>query len=428
MTGVISRREFLVAGGCAVAESKLAAGQERNRRVYAYVSSWTSGGNGAGGGGGIHVFSVDERDGSLKLLSSVAPELNAGYVCVSPDGRFLYATDERKDFGGRAGAGGGVIAFAIDQRDGSLTELNSQPSMGAFPAYVAIDKAGSRVVVANHASYDTIAQLVREQNGSRRLENTYDDASVAMFPVSADGHLDSACEVAVLERGHAVGWNKDSGLDAAFRASAHAHSVNFDPSGEFVLACDKGTDRIYVYRVDQKGCAFRQVNILSTPPRTAPRHSAFHPTLPYVFVINELEPSLSSFSFDAKSGELQAIQTVPTVAKNAVNAGGKRSMPADIHVHPNGRFVYGSTRGNNTIAIFQIDEASGRMTAVDEISTLGATPRGFNFDPSGKFLFVGNQDSNTVVTFAVDGETGRMTLTGARVDVPRPVCIRFAFL
>ena len=428
MSGAISRREFIVAGVCAVAESRLAVGQERKGKLYAYVSSWTSQGNGAGGGGGIHVFAMDERDGSLKALSSVAPELNAGYVCVSPNGRFLYATDERKDFGGRAGAGGGVVGFAIDQRDGSLTQLDAQLSMGAFPAYIAVDRTGSRVVGANHASYDTIAQLERGHDGLRRLENAYDDASVAMFSVSADGRLDAACDVAVLERGHASGWEKDSGLDAVFRASPHAHSVNFDPSGQFVLACDKGTDRIYAYRVGSKGCVLKQVEVLVTPPRTAPRHSSFHPTLPYVFVINELEPSLSSFSFDVKSGDLKAIQTVLTVAKDAVNRGGRRSMPADVHVHPNGRFVYASTRGNDTIAIFRIDEANGKMTAVDEVSTHGATPRGFNFDSSGRFLLVGNQDSNTVVTFAADPESGRLTATGATVDVPRPVCIRFAVL
>jgi 6-phosphogluconolactonase len=381
-----------------------------------------------GGGGGIHVFAVDPRDCSLKALSSVAPELNAGYICISPDGRYLYATDERKDFGGKPGAGGGVVSFAIDQQDGSLTRLSSQRSMGAFPAYIAIDRTGSRVVTSNHGSYDTVAQLARTREGVLHLENTYDDATIAMFSPSSAGLLGDACDVAVLERGHAAGWEDESGLDAIFRASPHAHSVNFDPSAQFVLACDKGTDRIYVYRIEAKGCALKQVKVVATPMGTAPRHSAFHPRLPYVFVINELQPSLSSFSFDAKTGDLQAIQTIPTVAKDAINRGGKRSMPADVHVHPNGRFVYGSTRGNDTIAIFRIDEATGRMTALDEVSTRGATPRGFNFDPSGRFVLVGNQDSNTVVTFAVDPESGQMSPTGAMVEVPRPVCIRFAVL
>jgi 6-phosphogluconolactonase (cycloisomerase 2 family) len=276
--------------------------------------------------------------------------------------------------------------------------------------------------------YDTVAQLARTREGALHLENTYDDATIAMFSPSSAGLLGEACDVAILERGQAVGWESESGLDAIFQASPHAHSVNFDPSNQFVLACDKGTDRIYVYRIEDKGCALTQVKVVETPTGTAPRHSAFHPRLPYVFVINELQPSLSSFSFDAKTGDLQAIQTVATVAKDAINRAGKRSMPADIHVHPNGRFVYGSTRGNDTIAIFRIDEATGKITAVDEVSTQGATPRGFNFDPSGRFLLVGNQDSNTVVSFAVDPESGRMSPTGATVDVPRPVCIRFSVL
>lgn len=423
----ISRRNFLIMGACAAAEAGSISAQARKQRAFAYVSSWTSGPNGAGEGGGIHIYAANLADGSLSHLSSVESGLNAGYICISPDGQFLYATDERKDYGGRRGSGGGVLSFAIDPQTGLLTRLDLRPSMGTFPAYICIDKTGSRVVTANHGSYDAIAQ-VRRDGGVVHLENSYDDATVSMFSVTPAGLLNPACAVAMLERGPALGWEKETGLDAVFQASPHAHSVNFDQSNRFVLACDKGSDHIYVFGVGGDRCGLKLVKAFATPPGSAPRHSAFHPRLPYVFVVNELKPSLTSFAFDATTGDLKAIQTVSTVANDAIDRGGKRSMPADIRIHPNGRFVYASTRGNNTIAIFRIDETTGRMTPVGEVSTLGETPRAFNFDPSGRFIFAGNQDSNTVVSFAVDPEGGRMTATGAKVEVPRPVCIKFLLI
>ena len=162
--------------------------------------------------------------------------------------------------------------------------------------------------------------------------------------------------------------------------------------------------------------------MLKSEPGIAPRHSSFHPRLPFVYVVNERQSSLSCYRYDAKTADINLVETVPTIpADYKMN-----SSPADVHVHPNGRFVYSSNRGHNSIAIFRIDEASGRMALVDIVSTQGATPRGFQFEPSGRFLFAGNQGTGNVVTFAVDGETGKMTPTGAKAEVPRPVCIQFA--
>jgi 6-phosphogluconolactonase len=164
--------------------------------------------------------------------------------------------------------------------------------------------------------------------------------------------------------------------------------------------------------------------VLKTEPGIAPRHSSFHPRLPYVFVVNERQSSLSCYRYDANTADINLVQTIPTIpADYAMN-----NSPADVHVHPNGTFVYSSNRGHNSIAIFRIDEATGRMTLVDIVSTQGSTPRGFNFEPGGRFLFAANQGTGSIVTFAVDGESGRLAPTGAKVDVPRPVCVQFATL
>lgn len=426
----MSRREFVAITGAGLVGSAVSLkspAAERPSQLYAYASSWTramsqtfgfSGLDNGNAGGGIHVFAVDMADGSLTRLSKVAPELNCGYICISPNGKFLYATDERKDFGGNPGAGGGVHAFSIDPADGSLTHVNSHASMGAFPAYICIDATGLRVVTANHGSYDSVIKTVMHR-AQAELETVYDDGVVAMFSVAQNGALEATCDVSVLEAGHGPG--------GFLQGSCHPHSVNFDPGNRYLLACDKGADRIYVYSFDPASGTLGTRQMFSSAPGTAPRHSAFHPRLPYVFIINELEASLTSFWFDSKTGAIRPIETVATIP-SGLQSRGLKNMPADIRIHPNGKFVYGSTRGNNSIAIFELDEATGKLTTVDIVASGGMTPRAFNFEPSGKYLFAANQESNNIVTFAVDAATGKITQTDAKAEIERPVCLKFTKL
>jgi len=420
----VSRRDFIAMSGAVAIDAAIGHAQPSEKRLYAFVSSWTSGPNGGGDGGGIHVFSFDEEVGSLRLLSSIAPELNAGYICLSPDGKRLYSTDERKDAGHQPGAGGAVVAFEVDPTTAALKRLDTVPSMGAFPAFISVAPDGSCVAVANHGSYDATTRVVQEA-GRPEVQRLYDDASVALFPAGKD-QLSPASDVAVFAQQHAKGWEHETGLDAIFQASPHAHSVNFDPAGRHLLACDKGADRIYVYRLEENGPRLKQLSVFDAPPGTAPRHSAFHPNRPYVFVINELMATMSSYRI-TPPGALEFIQTVPTVSGNAVPSG-KRNMPSDVHVHPSGRFVYGSTRGEDSIASFSVDLETGRLSPFELVSTLGSTPRGFNLSPDGRYLLVGNQDSNEVRTFRVDSDTGRLQPIGAKAEIPRPVCIKFSYL
>lgn len=418
--GKLSRRELFVLTGAGLAGATVAtAFPAPERAVYAYVSSWTKGPGGAGGGGGISVFTANMNDGSLTLVSKTGPEfdsLNGGNICVSPDGRFLYATNERNNLDGKLGAGGGVLAFAINGNDGSLTHLNTQLSMGVDPCFIVIDSTGSRVLVANHGRGNPVVRVVKS-NGVPEIEDLYDDGSVSMFAVKPDGSLEPACDVAVFERTH--------GLDPIAQSNAHAHSVNFDPSNRFAIACDVGADHIYVYRIDPGSRTLADGRAFPTPPGKAPRHSAVHPRLPYFFITNERESSLSSYHFDSKTGEVRPIQTVATVP---TGYSGPHNAPADIRLHPNGKFVYGSNRGHDSIAIFKIDEVTGQMIPVDIVQTLGMNPREFNFEPSGKYLFVGNLDSNQIVAFTVDPDSGKLTPTGAKAEVPKPACVHFVML
>jgi 6-phosphogluconolactonase len=412
----VSRRNFLAVLGAGLVAGAARAQGQSGKRLFAYVASWTSGpGIGVGNGGGISVFSVDMATGALAPVMRTGPEfdrMNTGYLAVNPNGRFLYATNEVESYDTEYG-GGAVLTFAINQADGTITHAGTQPSMGVWPAYISIDKAGFRVTVANHGNYDPSVRVVKK-NGVPEIEKVWDDGTVALLPVKADGTLDRASDVAVLERIQSV--------DKVTQRSAHAHSVNWDPGQRLVVVCDKGCDRVYTYRAADGSRMLVQGTALDTEPGIAPRHSSFHPRLPYVYIVNERQSSLSSYRYDAQTADIRLVQTIPTIPADYT----MNNSPADVHVHPNGRFVYSSNRGHNSIAIFRIDEASGRMTLAGIVPTQGVTPRGFNFDPTGRFLFAANQGTGNIVTFAVDGESGKLTPTGAKVDVPRPVCVQFA--
>ena len=418
MNNDLSRRHFITMVGAGLMAATPTLHAQSGKRLFAYVASWTSGpGIGVGNGGGISVFSVDAATGALAPVMRTGQEfdkMNAGYLAVNPNGRFLYATNEVESYDNEYG-GGAVLTFAINQADGSIAHVGTQPSMGVWPAYISIDKAGSRVTVANHGNYDPSVRVVRK-NGVPEIEKVWDDGTVALLPVKADGTLERASDVAVLERTQSV--------DKVTQRSAHAHSVNWDPSQRMVVVCDKGCDRVYTYRVANGSRMLESGKVLKTEPGIAPRHSSFHPRLPYVFVVNERQSSLSCYRYDANTADISLVQTIPSIPADYT----MNNSPADVHVHPNGKFVYSSNRGHNSIAIFHIDEASGRMTLVDIASTQGSTPRGFNFEPTGRFLFAANQGTGSIVTFAVDGESGKLMPTGAKVDVPRPVCVQFAML
>ena len=412
----LSRRELLAAGGIALAGASVAQAFQAPPKLYAFVSSWTKGPFGQGGGGGITVFTVNRADGSLTQVAKTSAEfdgVSGGNLCISPDGRFLYCTNEMPNLGGKAGAGGGVLSFAINRGNGSLTHLNTLPSMGVNPCFVIIDKTGQRVLVANHGDFVKAVRVVK-RNGVPVIENLTDDGTVAMFAVKPDGSLEPACDVAVFDRRPP----DQPGAGAA------AHSVNFDNTGKWVIACDVGADHIYVFPFDPVARTLTNGKSFATPTGRAPRHSAVHPRLPYFFITNERESILSSFHFDARTGEVAPVHTAPTIPADFK----ERNSLADIRLHPNGNFVYASNRGHDSLAIFRIEQDSGKMILVDIASTQGGNPREFDFEPSGKFLYVGNQTTNQMVTFAVDGATGKITSTGARAEISKPSCVKFVEL
>jgi len=297
----------------------------------------------------------------------------------------LYAVNELEQTGA-------VSAFTIDRATGALTRLNEQPSEGGAPCYVSVDRSGSVVLVANYAG-----------------------GSIALLPIHANGSLGPAAQVI---------QHTGKGPNAERQEGPHAHCILPDPSNRFALAADLGADRVFLYSLDLDGKSLRHVEggDAVMRPGAGPRHIAFHPTLPLVFVANELDSTVATLRFDSTRGTLSPHGTVSTLPAGWSGT----NYPADIHVAPNGRTLYVSNRGHNSIAVFSVAESTGALALDQVVSTEGDWPRNFSLDPTERWLLVANQRSNSVVVLGRDPENGRLTPTRQRIAIPSPVCLRFA--
>jgi len=379
-----SRREFLAAS--AVGLVALARGSESQLNDdLLYVGTYTEGGR----TDGIYLVRFDRRTGKLRRVGAVAAGANPSFLAIHPNGRTLYAVNEVEKYDGKAS--GAVSAFAIANDTGALTRRNEQPSEGGAPCFVSVDRSGRVVLVANYAG-----------------------GSVAALPIEADGSLAAPTHVA-----HHTG----SGPNAERQEAPHAHCIVPDPSNRFALSADLGADRVFVYRLDLESKSLRRVESGDAVTRAGagPRHIAFHPTRPFVFVTNELDSTVATLRFDAERGALSPLDT-----RSTLPAGWKgTNYPADIHIASTGRTLYASNRGHNSIAVFSVAAATGALTLDQVVSTDGDWPRNFGLDPSGRWLLVANQKSDSVVVFARDQKTGRLTPTRERIALPSPVCLRF---
>ena len=328
----------------------------------------------------IYLVRMDRRSGELLQVGAVKSGPNPSFLSIHPNGRVLYAVNELDD-------AGAVSAFAIDRATGALTRLNEQPSGGGAPCYVSVDRSGRVALVAN-----------------------YGGGSVALLPIGSNGALAPAHVV------HHTG----KGPTPDRQEAPHAHCIIPDQSGRFALAADLGADRVFVYRLDLKAQSLQNVGEAVMRPGAGPRHLAFHPSLPLVFVANELDSTVATLRFDAERGTLAPLETRSTLPADWTGT----NYPADIHVAANGRTLYVSNRGHNSIAVFSVT-SEGALALDQVISTAGDWPRNFSLDPSGRWLLVANQRSGSVVVFARDPDSGRLTPTPQRLALPTPVCLRF---
>ena len=337
---------------------------------------------------GIYAWRFDPASGKVTSLGLAAEATNPSFLAIHPNRKFLYAVGE---ISGAGQKGGIVNAFAIDSSTGRLTLLNQVSSKGAGPCHVNVDKTGRAVLVANYGS-----------------------GSAAAMPVLADGRLGES-ESFVQHEGSSVNPKRQQG--------PHAHSVNFSPDNRFAFVADLGLDKILIYRLDPAKASITPHDPphAAVAPGSGPRHFAFHPGGKFAYVINELASTVTAFAYDAAAGALKELQTVSTLPGDFRGT----NSTAEVVVHPSGRFLYGSNRGHDSIALFRIDPRKGTLTAVERTPSGGRIPRNFSIDPSGRWLFAAHQATNNIVVFRLDPKTGRLSATSTVLEAGAPVCVRF---
>jgi 6-phosphogluconolactonase len=349
--------------------------------LLVYVGTYTSKTDSKG----IYAYRFDAATGQLSAIGVAAETPDPSWVAVHPSGKYLYAANE-------AGKASTVSAFAVDGKSGKLTLLNQLPALGEDPCYISFDLTGKYVLVANYTS-----------------------GNVVVFPIEADGKL-GAATANVHDEGQ-LGPNKER------QDGPHAHWIEASPDNRFALVADLGLDEVLVYKFDAATGTLtpNEPAFARLKAGSGPRHIAFHPKGKFVFAVSELSSTATSFAYDAKKGTLKEMGTASTLPPGFSG----RNGVAEAAVYPNGKFLYVSNRGNESLAILSIDLAKGTLAPVGGVPTGGKEPRHFAIDPTGKFLLAENQNSNNIVVFKIEPATGALTPTGQVVDVPSPVCIAF---
>lgn len=348
-----------------------------------------------GYGPGIYASRL-QPNGAMDKPQLVAEQPNPSFFALHPTLDVLYVVTEtgRND----AKQSAALAAYQFDRKGYEqgqvppLQRLSLEKVNGDVPCHVAIDREGKWAVISNYTS-----------------------GSVSLFPLQANGALQA--------ESHTV-QHQGTGPNEARQKQAHAHCAAFDPSNRFVLVADLGIDRVMIYQIDPntKKLVPGPQAYLELPPGSGPRHIAFHPSGTFFFVINELAMTLTAATWNAETGRTEIINTESTVPEGKAVPGGST---AEVLVHPSGRFVYGSNRGPNTIALFTLDTNSGRIRRIENFDTLGKIPRNFRISPQGNFLIAENQESDSIYSFRIDSGTGFLKPTGFSISTPKPACIKF---
>lgn len=359
------------------------AGQKTNEK-FLIIGSYTNDTS-----DGIYVYKFNTLTGDNSFVSSVKTP-NPSFLTVSPDHRFVYAVNENAD-STRFTVTGHVASFSFDKVTGKLKFINRQESGGKHPCYVTVDKTGKWVIAGNYSS-----------------------GSLAVLPVRSNGEIDTAIQIIEHE---------GSGVVADRQEAPHVHATFLHPNNKVLYVPDLGIDKVMIYNFDVKKGKLKEFDppFVMTEPGTGPRHIDIHPNGKFAYLVEELTGAVSAYKIE-KDGYLSLIQNISALPRDFTGDVGS----ADIHVSPDGKFLYCSNRGeSNTLGIFSIDQSTGELVWIDHQSTLGKTPRNFSFDPTGNFLLVANQNSNEIVIFKRDKQTGLLTDTGKRINVFKPVCLKW---
>jgi 6-phosphogluconolactonase len=346
--------------------------------MLVFIGTYTNGDS-----AGVYACQLDPKTGQLTPTGQTLSLQNPTFLATDPDRNLLFVASEI--YTDAESSPSRVVSVQYDPKSGAMTELSRKASHGAACCHVSVTPDRKVVLAANYSS-----------------------GNLATFEILSDGTLSDA--VSVIQ-------HEGSGPKPA-QTGPHAHQMVSDPSGKFALCCDLGCDRVFVYRRD--GATLSYASEESLASGAGPRHLTFGTDGRFVYVINEHDETITVFAWNEAKGELTNLQTVSTLPNDFTQT----SYCADIHLSNDGRFLYGSNRGHDSLAIFSVDQASGLLTVISHQSTLGKTPRNFCVVPESNLILVANQDTHNIVAFSINND-GSLTATGAELSIPSPVCIAF---
>lgn len=366
----------------------------KNKDILVFVGTYSEDilfGNGEvlhGKGEGIYIFRLNPQTGKLTLLNKGFGKPNPSYLTIDPTKKYLYCVNEMKEFKGLES--GSVSAFSLDPEKGNLTLLNRRPTNGTDPCHLIVNNAYTHLLVANYAS-----------------------GSFSVFPINSDGSLAPAsCFIE----------HKGNSIDEIRQTGPHAHKIELDKSNRRAFVTDLGCDKVFIYKTDFENGKLTPSDpaYLEIKAGEGPRHSIFHPSGKYFYVLNELGSSIYSYLYNEDKGTLELLQIISTLPDDYTG----QSISAAIKFLPNSNYLYTSNRGHNSVSVFKIDGNTGKLTLMSTHPTGGSMPRDFDFDPEGNYLLATNQDSDSIVVFKVNRETGALSEVFRVNDISNPICIR----
>jgi 6-phosphogluconolactonase len=370
-----------------------AGAQSAAKHYILYVGTYTTGES-----KGIYAYDYNPANGEMQSLGFAAATENPSFLAVDSTGTHIFAVNETQKYEGKSS--GGVSAFSIDRKTGKLALINEVASHGADPCFVSLDRSGKYLLVAN-----------------------YTGGNVAVIPVQSDGRLGEASSV--MQDTGTLGPNKQR------QEAPHAHWIEASARNRFAYVSDLGLDRVLIYKFDaakgtlsrgngSAGNGERDFFSVKLAPGTGPRHVAFSADGKFMYVLGEMDATVTVFANDDKE-TFRSIQKISSLPPDFTG----ENTAAEIAIHPNGKFLYTSNRGNDSIAEFSIDSTTGKLTLIGHISTFGKEPRHFAIDPAGTRLLAANQVTGNIVEYSIDSSTGKLTRSGKMVQVPAPVCLVF---
>ncbi len=327
---------------------------------------------------GIYVYEFNALTGETKKVSVAMGLSNPSFLTVSPDEKYVYAVAENEPEGS-------VYALQFDKAKGQLKLLNEQSSAGAHPCYIDIDQSGKWLAVAN-----------------------YSGGSVSVFPINADKTVGTISQMIP---------HTGASVNAERQTSPHPHSAVFAPHHNNVFVPDLGKDKIIQYQLDKVTGKMNVVETIDGIAGSGPRHLTFHPNKKFGYVINELNASITVYQYNKTLTPIQTVNTLPDDFKN-------QNWCADIHLSPDGKFLYGTNRGHNSIVCYRVDATTGKLSLVERVDVNGKWPRNFMIDPTGNYVLVANQETDNIAVFKRDQKSGKLQLTDKEIKVSMPVCLR----